>query len=119
MPPATSLQKLSANWMTIPRSDPSWMRMFVRKLKADLPNLLNPALEAHAAQLAASQSADGSAPSASAAIASAAQRKLKGQKQTTTTLQSSMPTVPEEAAPPSDQESFRSANEQSEPVPEE
>eukprot|EP00971_Amphidinium_carterae_P171358 3397036-Amphidinium_carterae.1 len=76
--------------------------------------------EDDAAQLVASQSSDGSAHSASAAIASAAhQRKMKGQKQSPPTLPSSMPTVPEEAAPPSDHESYRSANEQSEAVPEE
>eukprot|EP00971_Amphidinium_carterae_P129304 2561094-Amphidinium_carterae.1 len=102
MPPATSLQKLSANWMTIPGNAPNWIT------------------RTHAAQLAASQSSDGSVPSASAAIASAAQRKLqKNQKQPLSTLPSSMPTVPEEVVPPSDQESFRSADEQSEPVTEE
>eukprot|EP00971_Amphidinium_carterae_P134938 2673737-Amphidinium_carterae.1 len=72
-----------------------------------------PALEAHAAQLAASQFSDGTTPSASAAIATAAQkRQVKGQKQPTT-LPSSMPTVMEETAPPS-KKSFRSANKQSE-----
>eukprot|EP00971_Amphidinium_carterae_P149208 2958454-Amphidinium_carterae.1 len=72
-----------------------------------------------AAQLVASQSSEGSALSASAAIASAAQRKLKGQKQSTPILPSSMPTVPEEAAPPSEPGSYRSAAEEAEAVEDE
>eukprot|EP00971_Amphidinium_carterae_P164231 3255819-Amphidinium_carterae.1 len=69
--------------------------------------------EAHAAQVAATQSADKSTPSASAAIASAAQqRRVKGQKQTPTVVPPVMPSVKEE--PTHSEESFRSAIEQSE-----
>eukprot|EP00971_Amphidinium_carterae_P051950 1022578-Amphidinium_carterae.1 len=84
-------------------------------------NLDDVQLDENEAQIAANQSADGSAASASEAIASAVQRRAqqKISQKSQVSAMSSMATVQEEAVPPSDPDSYRSAVEEADAVEDE